>query len=99
MKYQQGKQPTPFAVIEEPGYPDGSIVNSEGSLWNCQWDGGCILLYNTEGAIVDRIQMPVKKVTCCCIGGANMDEMFVTTARIADNGCEPEPEAGNLFKV
>ena len=33
----------------EPGVPDGSALDSEGRLWNAQWDGWRIVAYAPDG--------------------------------------------------
>ena len=41
--------------------PDGSTVDAEGYLWNCRYDGGCIVRVAPEGKIDRVIEMPVRK--------------------------------------
>ena len=35
----------------------------------------------TNGSVVSSVKLPVSKVTSCCWGGKNFDELFVTSAR------------------
>lgn len=94
--------PEVFATIpEKSGYPDGMTVDSEGYLWNAQWDGWCISRYHPDGTKTDEIEMPVSRPTSVAFGGADMKTMFITSAR---QGTETgpmatEPGAGDLFSV
>jgi sugar lactone lactonase YvrE len=81
----------------ERGLPDGSTVDSEGYLWNCRYYGGCIVRVAPEGKIDRVIEMPVKNVTTCTFGGADLKTLFVTTASA---GADPgERLAGGLFAI
>ncbi|WP_226703925.1 SMP-30/gluconolactonase/LRE family protein [Microbulbifer elongatus] len=62
-------------------YPDGATVDSEGYLWSAQWRGARIQRYSPEGKLAGAIPVPVSQPTCVTFGGANMDLMFVTSAR------------------
>ena len=62
------------------GLPDGSTVDAEGYLWNCRYDGGCIVRVSPDGKIDRVIEMPVKNITTCTFGGADLKTLFVTTA-------------------
>ena len=48
------------------------------------------------GKKIIEIILPCNNVTSCCIGGKNMDILFITTAK--DN-LKFEPLAGGLFKI
>ncbi len=79
------------------GLPDGSTVDAEGYLWNCRYDGGCIVRISPEGKIDRVIEMPVRKVTTCTFGGAHLKTLFVTTASV--DAAPGERLAGGLFAI
>jgi len=79
------------------GLPDGSTVDAEGYLWNCRYDGGCIVRLSPEGTIDRVIEMPVRKVTTCTFGGADLKTLFVTTASV--DAAPGERLAGGLFAI
>jgi len=79
------------------GLPDGSTVDAEGYLWNCRYDGGCIVRISPEGKIDRVIEMPVRKVTTCTFGGADLKTLFVTTASV--DAAPGERLAGGLFAI
>lgn len=94
--------PQPFARLSERfGKPDGSCVDADGALWNARFGGSCVQQFLTDGSPGLCIELPVPNVTCCCIGGAEMNRMFITTAKLAmsDAALEKAPEAGGLYCV
>lgn len=89
-----------FATMA-PGFgkPDGSTVDAEGGLWNARFGGGCVQRFALDGTDSTRVTLPVPNVTCCCIGGAEMNKLFITTARLGmeEEALRIRPEAGGLF--
>jgi len=84
---------------DELACPDGSTIDAEGHLWNCQWDGGRVVRYAPDGSISRIVQLPVTRPTTCTFGGAALDTLFISTARV---GLNPEqlrgqPNAGNVL--
>ena len=91
-----------FARFDEPdGSPDGMTVDSEGHLWVCFWDGGCLRRLSPDGHIVERIEMPVQRPTSCAFGGPGLDRLYVTSARLGfdEDALAMQPCAGGLFLV
>jgi L-arabinonolactonase len=88
-----------FAAPSGPGSPDGSTVDADGCLWNCEWGGGRVVRYTPEGRVDRVMALPCTQVTCCAFGGAKLDHLFVTTARIALDAAAlaDQPHAGALF--
>ena len=88
-----------FARTE--GWPDGAVCDSEGCLWNAEWDGGRIVRYDPEGRAMSAIALPVSRPTCPAFGGAGLTRLFVTTARTGlDQGAlKAQPGAGGIFAV
>ena len=84
----------PFVGIEsEAGTPDGLTIDAEGGVWLALFGGGAVRRYAPEGTLDLVLELPARKVTACCFGGAEGRELYVTTASIGD---EPEP-AGSVF--
>ncbi len=90
---------TTFVKTKDGCYPDGSIVDSQGGLWNAQWGSSTVVRYTQSGAQDLVVDVPATQPSCVAFGGKGLNLMFVTSAwqgmnseaRIAD------PEAGNLF--
>ena len=50
-------------------------------------------------ARLTRLELPVTQPTCVCLGGPNLDLLFVSTARENLSAAElaMQPDAGNVF--
>ncbi len=85
----------------DDGYPDGMTVDSEGCLWNAQWDGWAITRYRLDGSVDQKIDMPVQRPTSLCFGGENLKTLFVTSAstRLSPKVLAENPGAGALFQL
>lgn len=85
-------------VTVEGGSPDGLTVDAEGGIWVAIWGGKAVQRFTPEGVLSEIIQLPVTQVTACTFGGADLDELFITTSREGLPAGE-EPAAGSLFHV
>jgi len=86
---------------EADGLPDGLTVDSEDCLWVGHFGGGCVSRYSPEGALVERLPLPVPNVTSLCFGGADNRQLFITTARegLDEAGRAAAPLSGSVFTV
>lgn len=87
---------------EGEGSPDGMSIDSEGMLWIGHWGGWQIGRWNPlTGDKLATIPIPVRNVTSCAFGGENLDELYITTARIGNDEQQlsQQPLAGALFRV
>jgi L-arabinonolactonase len=90
----------PFvSVDDEDCWPDGSVVDAEGCLWNAQWGGARVVRYAPDGTILQRIDVPAKNPTCPAFGGPDMNQLMVTSARrdTSSEELKAMPGAGALF--
>ena len=78
--------------------PDGLTVDAEGGVWTALYDGGAVRRYAPDGTLDLVVEVPTPKVTACTFGGADLDELFVTTSW-EGLGPDDEPLAGSLFRV
>ncbi|NQY97850.1 MAG: SMP-30/gluconolactonase/LRE family protein [Henriciella sp.] len=91
-----------FASTLEAGcYPDGSVVDSEGYLWNAQWAGSRVVRYAPDGSIDRVVQLPVSRPSSCAFGGENLRTLYITSARVglSDAALDRQPMAGSLFAL
>ena len=90
-----------FFADFDRGFPDGSTIDSEGYLWNCRWDGSCVVRFDPDGKVDQIIEVPVKNVTNCVFGGDNLSTLFITTARqgLSSEYLVKNPYAGSLFAI
>jgi sugar lactone lactonase YvrE len=81
------------------GYPDGATVDREGYVWSARWEGSCVLRIDPRGRIDRVVPMPAKRVTNVCFGGARLDTLYVTTARlhVPEDEIRRHPLQGGLF--
>jgi sugar lactone lactonase YvrE len=84
----------PFLAGFERGAPDGSAVDAAGRLWNCRYDGACVVCVAPDGGIEQVLEMPVRNVTTCAFGGPDLSTLFITSAASS----QPSDRlAGSLF--
>ncbi|MCP2031236.1 sugar lactone lactonase YvrE [Okibacterium sp. HSC-33S16] len=86
----------PFADGDD-GSPDGLCVDSEGNVWVALNSVGRVRLYAPDATILTELDLPVRLVTACTLGGADGRDLFITTSR--ENLDDPEPEAGAVFRT
>ena len=86
-----------FAEIEEgAGYPDGLTVDADGCVWVALWDGAAVRRYTPDGKLDRTVALPVARPTACAFGGADLRDLYITTAAA---GARPaaNPLAGSLL--
>lgn len=85
---------------EGDGYPDGMTVDADDCLWVAFWDGWCIRRLSPGGERLAEIATPVQRPTSCAFGGANLDELYITSARrdLSSVDLQRQPLAGGLFR-
>lgn len=95
-----GEPRTLVRFPDDGSVPDGLTVDAEGHLWVARWGAGCVVRVAPEGALVDRIDLPVSRVTSCTFGGEDLGDLYITTARgdAPPTDLAAEPLAGGLFR-
>jgi sugar lactone lactonase YvrE len=91
-----------FAGIETTdGLPDGLTVDAEGCVWVCLFGGGRIRRYRPDGGLDGEIVLPLTNPTCPGFGGADLNTLYITTARhrLTSEQLEREPLAGALLQL
>ncbi|WP_430691645.1 SMP-30/gluconolactonase/LRE family protein [Mesorhizobium captivum] len=81
------------------GYVDGSVVDSEGVLWNAVWGGKAVKAYSPDGALLREIAMPVTQPSCPAFVGRKADRIAVTSAWKGKDEKQRalDPQAGMTF--
>ncbi|TXS52865.1 SMP-30/gluconolactonase/LRE family protein [Streptomyces sp. t39] len=88
----------PLAVVEDgAGYPDGLAVDADGCVWVALWDGGAIRRYTPDGRLDRVVALPVRRPTACAFGGADLTDLYITSARTGLGG--PHPLSGSLLVI
>jgi sugar lactone lactonase YvrE len=86
---------------EQPGFPDGAAVDSDGCYWSARFLGGRVIRFTPDGRVDREVLLPVSRVTMCAFGGPGLRTLYITTARegMAEEDHAREPLAGGLFAV
>ena len=78
-----GRMGDPEVFVRVPaatGYPDGMAVDAQDCLWNAHWDGWRLTRYRPDGSVERVVELPVRRPTAPCFGGADLRTVFVTSA-------------------
>jgi len=88
----------PLAEIADgEGWPDGLTVDADGCVWVALWDGGAVRRYTPDGELDRVVNLPVRRPTACAFGGAELSDLYITTARVGLDA--PHPLSGSLLVV
>lgn len=101
---ETGEISNPRRLVDLPdplATPDGIAVDAEGTIWVAMWDGGRVQRFCPQGKLLETVVLPVTRPTSVAFGGADLDQLFITSAR---NGLSPqqqsdEPHAGAIFVI
>jgi sugar lactone lactonase YvrE len=102
---EEGKVTNKSVILtfaDEEGSPDGMCVDTEGMVWVSFYGGKKVSRYDpVTGSLLAEVKVAAVNVTCCTFGGAELDTLYITTAR---DGVEEEelkkfPLTGSLFSV
>ncbi len=90
-----------FKVFEDNEFPDGMTMDAEGGFWVALWGQSRVVHLDDQGKEMESIHLPAPHVTSCCFGGPDMDQLFITTSRIALDKAQKQkyPLAGRTFVV
>ncbi|TKC90976.1 SMP-30/gluconolactonase/LRE family protein [Trinickia terrae] len=86
-------------LTDADGEPDGSTVDAGGGLWNAQWGGARIVRYDADGVETERLSVVSKQPSCVALGGAQLDTLYITTARIGldESALSQDAHAGGVY--
>jgi sugar lactone lactonase YvrE len=97
-----GERRTVIAFAGANENPDGMSIDAEGRLWVALWGGWSVVCVDpARGEIIDRIAVPVERVTSCCFGGDDLRDLYITTARVGltDEQRAEQRDAGSVFRA
>jgi len=89
-------------VPETLGWPDGMTSDTQGNLWIAMWGGAKMTKWNPNtGELLEQIAIPAKNVSSCVFGGKNMNELFITSARVGldEAALTQYPLTGGVFRL
>lgn len=81
--------------------PDGLAVDVDGNIWVAMWDGWRIDVYAPSGERVHVEELDVQRPTSLAFGGADMSNLYVTSASVdlSAGELEDQPDAGRLLRT
>jgi sugar lactone lactonase YvrE len=93
---------TAVKVPQDEGYPDGMTIDVDGMLWIAHWGGSRVCRWDPRsGRKIGDIRFPVTNVSSCTFGGPDLNELYITTARLglSEQDLQDQPLAGGLFRA
>jgi sugar lactone lactonase YvrE len=80
-------------------WPDGSVIDADGCLWNAQWGAGRVRRYAPDGQVIADFALDAAHAACPAFGGDAMDWLMVSTARteLSRERLLQQPLSGSLF--
>jgi sugar lactone lactonase YvrE len=80
---------------------DGAAVDADGGYWCAHFSGWSAVRYAPDGSVTCSVRLPTRNVTCVAWGGADLDVLYVTSARylLTDEEVATQPGAGGLWEV
>ncbi len=83
------------------GVPDGLTVDAQGGVWVAVSGSGALHRYAPDGRLDQVVPLPVTHPTSVAFGGADLGDLYVTTAREPLSPAEraEQPLAGRLIRL
>lgn len=79
--------------------PDGCCFDTTGGLWTALVHAGALVRFGPNGQVTHRIDLPVKHPTSLCFGGANLQDIFVTSIRDSGRLKADGPLDGAVLRI
>jgi sugar lactone lactonase YvrE len=102
---ETGAVADPRSIICIPdgfGWPDGMTSDMQGNLWIAMWGGAQVTKWNPNtGQLLEKIPVPAKNVSSCIFGGKDLNELYITSARVGldETTLAQYPLTGGLFRI
>lgn len=83
------------------GVPDGHAIDTDGNLWVALFNGASVVKIDPRKpeTLLERIRFPANQITSVSFGGPNLDELYVTSANVANEVYPVGSEGGYLYRV
>jgi sugar lactone lactonase YvrE len=81
------------------GRPDGAAVDALGNYWVAMFEGRRVCQFAPDGRLLQTLETPVQCPTMPCFGGADLQTLYVTSARHGRSAAELAqfPDSGAVF--
>ena len=80
------------------GLPDGLAMDAEGGIWVAFWDGSALRRFSPAGELTETLELPAARPTRPAFGGADLDQLYVTSAKL-DPGQAADGDLGGAIFV
>jgi sugar lactone lactonase YvrE len=82
-------------------HPDGAVTDADGNIWVALWGSAEVACYDPDGELVQRISIPALHTSCPAFGGAELSDLYVTsaTAGLSDATRDTHAHNGRTFVV
>jgi len=70
------------------GRPDGAAVDVQGNYWVALYEGQRVCQFAPDGRLLNSIAVPLQSPTMPCFGGADLQTLYLTSARHHSNAAE-----------
>ena len=74
--------------------PDGAVTDAAGNIWVAFWGDHTVRAFDPAGHEIHKIDLPAKQPTCPAFGGADLSDLYVTSATqgldLTDRNTHPE---------
>jgi xylono-1,5-lactonase len=86
---------------KDDGSPDGMTLDNKKNLWVCHYRAGRISVFDKNGKMIHKINLPAKNITNCTFGGIKGNDLYITTALKGMNIKDKKifVESGSLLKI
>ena len=91
--------PADKTAADYGGRPDGATLDRAGNYWSAQYEGGRVVCFSPAGEIEQVIHVAAKRTTMAAFGGADLQTLYITTAREGASADEllQYPQSGGIF--
>ena len=85
----------------DEGLPDGMTTDADGNVWVAHWGGARVTQRDAQGGVIRIVPLPVPQVTSVAFGGPQMQDLYITTARVGlqSTALADAPLSGGLFML
>jgi len=91
-----------ISIPETLGWPDGMTSDTDSNLWIAMWGGAGVTCWNPQtGKLLEQIRLPAKNVSSCVFGGDDLNELYITSARVGLDSADLTAyrHSGSLMRV
>lgn len=86
---------------DKAGVPDGVTTDANGNLWVGVFGENTLRCFSENGNLKQEVRLPAWNVTKATVGGAHLDTIYVTTAKLKTKQdiLTQFPKTGGVFRI